>query len=100
MAGQTTNIEGLDKKAVLRALWHHSQPAPFFNAVPWAAPALSEAELTEALSGQGRNDYYVDYLCGRVIKIDFGGDTINGRNYDRDNGAGAAARVVDGLRGK
>ena len=41
---------------------------------------------------------YFDYLRGRVLKVDIGGDTLAPGLYDRDNGQGAAARVVDAIR--
>ena len=37
---------------------------------------------------------YVDYLLGRVIKVDFSGEDLNFRLYDRDNGEGAGEEAV------
>jgi len=35
-----------------------------------------------------------DYLRGRVMKVDIGGDELDPRLYDRDNGFGAADDAV------
>lgn len=36
---------------------------------------------------------YFDYLNGRVMKIEIGGDELSARTYDRDNGADAVVAV-------
>lgn len=42
---------------------------------------------------------YFDYLYGRVMKVDLSSDeSFEERLYDRDNGTGAAQRVIDRLR--
>lgn len=38
-----------------------------------------------------------DYLHGRVMKVEINGHTLYPDDYDRDNGKGAAQRVVDSL---
>ena len=43
---------------------------------------------------------YFDYLKGRVMKVEINGSMLDARLYDRDNGPGAAKRVVDRLRAK
>lgn len=40
---------------------------------------------------------YFDYLNGRVMKVDFSGDVLDTRLYDRDNGSGAAIAAVASL---
>lgn len=40
-----------------------------------------------------------DYLNGRPIKVDLGPTDLDTRLYNRDQGAGAAERVVEALRG-
>ena len=39
-----------------------------------------------------------DYLHGRVMKVDIGTDTMDDSLYNRDNGEGAAAVVIERLR--
>ena len=41
---------------------------------------------------------HFDYIQGRVLKIEFDGDNIDPRLYDRDNGHGAALRAVGTVR--
>lgn len=38
-----------------------------------------------------------DYLKGRVMKINLEGDELDIRNYDRDNGAGAAEKAIKAM---
>lgn len=41
---------------------------------------------------------YFDYLNGKVLKVDIGGDELDPWLYDRDNGNGTAERVVQMIR--
>lgn len=54
-------------------------------------------ERTEAAELLKRTTYF-DYLKGRVMKSDLSGDDFDPQLYDRDNGDGAAARVIEELR--
>jgi hypothetical protein len=85
------NITGLDKVAVLHALWSASRVAAFFAGAP--PPPFHAAQALTAV-----HEDYIDYFQGRVIKMDLRGDAIAPRLYDRDNGAGAAERAVATLR--
>jgi hypothetical protein len=38
---------------------------------------------------------HVDYLRGRIIKVDFTSHELDPRLYDRDNGDGAAERALE-----
>ena len=90
------NIKGLNKAEVLKALYDssHCQGMGRFAAVPDGTVTV------EYCKDILRNFDHIDYLHGRVIKIDFSGDEIDERLYDRDNGVGAAARAIDELRNK
>jgi hypothetical protein len=44
------------------------------------------------------NNGYIDRFNGRAIKADLRGPTFDGRLYNRDNGNGAAERIVKFLR--
>ncbi len=85
------NIKGMSKARVLAALANATSPA----GLGWlqAQGAVTETEAQKSID-RG----CADYCAGRPIKIDFSGDEIDPRLYDRDAGQGAAARVVDGLR--
>lgn len=87
------SIKGLNKATVLAALYNASSPQRMgFMAYDPAPMEVEEAQ--DILSGQT----YFDYLKGRVMKIDLSGDDLSPWDYDRDNGAGTAARVIDALR--
>ena len=87
------DIKGLDKAKVLVALHRGTRPL--------GLGVLSDREVTEAEADAVRaigDDGYVDYFAGRPIKVDFRGDEIDPRMYDRDAGSGAAERVIASLR--
>jgi len=44
------------------------------------------------------NNGYIDRFNGRAIKADLRGPTFDGRLYNRDNGIGAAERIVKFIR--
>ena len=47
-----------------------------------------------------KTGYSFDYLKGRVMKVDLDKNEFESRSYDRDNGEGAADKVVAILRQK
>jgi hypothetical protein len=89
------NIKGIDKATLLAALFNNSRPLGmgFF-----AAKSNVQMTTEEAQKYIDAGQKYFDYLEGRVMKIDISGDEMEPRLYDRDNGVGAAARVVDTIR--
>ena len=91
---RSVDISGLDKTALLRALWSNRQPALFFSQHLCAPPAFDEAEAARAVAR------YIDYFCGRRIKADLRGDAVDPALHDRDvaGDAKTMAAVVDGLR--
>jgi hypothetical protein len=101
------SIKGLDHADVLAALYNASQPLGMgmfhFEAKPMthdeAAELLKTGNVGEsACRPPDDRGVYFDYLKGRVMKVNIGGDTLNPRLYDRDNGNGAAARAIAPLR--
>jgi hypothetical protein len=80
------------KPAVLAALYNNSKPLGM-GILHFDPKPMTESEAEALLSQQ----QYFDYLKGRVMKVDFEGDTLDPRLYDRDNGQGAAERVVNSL---
>jgi len=88
------DIKGLDKERVLKALYDnsHAKGTGFFQTVP---SGIVTVEHCENLLKSTTN---FDYLYGRVLKIDIGGDAFDERLYDRDCGEGAAQRAVDSIR--
>ena len=88
------SIKGLSKAAVLVAL--HNGTRPLGLGFLQARDSVSEADAETQLA----RGTYVDYFCGRPIKVDLSGDELEEYLYDRDAGKGAAARIIDGLRAK
>ena len=90
------SIAGLDKAAVLAALYNASrqQGLGLLDPQGWVAMTRQQAQdiLDEAAKNCGR--YRFDYLRGRVLKVNLDGDELNPTLYDRDNGPGAAAAVI------
>jgi hypothetical protein len=89
------SIKGLDKAVVLQAL-HSASKAQSMGFMHFDPKGLSLAECNQVLE----SDTYVDYLQGRVIKVDFSGEEIDPYLFDRDNGTGALERVVSEVRSK
>ena len=87
------DISGLDKVVLLKALYERAKPlgSGFLQYTP--AP-LSD-EVAEKASKK-----YIDYLNGRVMKINISGDEVNTRLYNRDNGASAAEEVIQNIKDK
>ncbi len=89
------DIKGLDKAAVLYALYYasHAQGMGVFQMVP------DDYVTVERCRELLQKNTYFDYLYGRVMKVDLSGDSFDERLYDRDNGIGAAESVIRRLRG-
>lgn len=87
------DIQGVDKIALLRSLWTNQVTASFFGSGLLPAPAFSDEDATKALT-RG----YIDYFCGRAIKLDLTKDKVDPWAYDRDAGMGTLAKIVAGLR--
>jgi hypothetical protein len=56
---------------------------------------MTKAEAQRIVSS-GQLDF--DYLRGRILKINLGGDTLSPFGFDRDLGQGASERVVEGVK--
>lgn len=92
----TISIEGLDKAELLAALYNKAKTQGLgFLAYTPEPMMLEEAQQYIA---QCQADLYFDYLKGRVMKVDLNGDTLKTYLYNRDNGDGAAERIVEGVR--
>ena len=89
----TINLIDLDKAEVLAALYNASRPLGM-GFISYDSKPMTKEEAAVFLE----KTTYFDYLNGRVMKIDLSGDELNPRLYDRDNGEGAAWRVIETLR--
>lgn len=88
------DIKGLNKAVVLAALYNNSkvQGLGFLQAT---GKDMTFREAEEILKHQT----YFDYLYGKVMKIDLSSDEqFEEWLYDRDNGAGAAQKIITKLR--
>lgn len=88
------SLAGLDKAAVLAALYNNARPQGmgFLHYDP--TPMSIEEAKTILESSHG----YFDYLKGRVMKVNLTEETLDPWLYDRDNGEGSAERVINELR--
>lgn len=91
----TIDIRGIDRAELLAELFHAAARLP-------RSPRMTIAEAQQLLSdyaGQGgRRATLIDYHEGRCLKCDVMQDDFWPVAYDRDNGQGTAARVIEKLR--
>lgn len=81
IATTSSSVKGwpaADKEFLLAQLWENQVPAAFFAMNGLAPPPLNYTEVSETIE-QGK---YVDYLCGRAIKIDVSKDVWDFTTYD------------------
>ncbi len=88
-------IEGLNKAEVLAALYNNAQ-VQGMGFLQADNKQMTTEEAKTILDES--DDKYFDYLKGRVMKIRIAGDEIDTRLYNRDNGDGAAERVIGKLQ--
>ncbi len=88
------DISGKQAEA-LAALYNGSRPLGM--GILHFEPAPMDVPEAQALLDGGQTRF--DYLKGRVMKVNLGGDTFDPWLYDRDNGEGAAARAIGGIEG-
>ena len=107
------DIAGLDKAEVLAALYSRAKPQGmgFIHYEPGDMPIEEARELLRTgddrfqmanaiFDGHNITQTSFDYLKGRVMKVNIGGDSLNESLYDRDNGDGAAAAALAPLLAK
>lgn len=104
----TVDITGIDKASLLAALYNSASPMGmgmlhYDPNVMTREDALVIIEggddLTSMFGGSSRGrSLYFDYVKGRPLKVDLSGDTLDTRLYDRDQGNGAAAKIIAKLQ--
>jgi hypothetical protein len=110
--GERIDVTGIDPWDLLAALHNASRVSPTFACGLHARGAITAVEAREESHMNVRDEYQIrngvpfwaDYLFGRPIKAFLRREAdvvVLDRTdlYDRDVGAGAAQRVVDGLIG-
>lgn len=92
------DASGVDRAALLAALYNRAQPqgTGFLHYDPTPMSQEQAAVLLERNTHDG--SCYFDYLHGRVMKIDVLEEPLDPWLYDRDNGRGAVAAVVEAVR--
>jgi hypothetical protein len=87
------DVSDISAAELLAALYNNSraQGLGFLHYTPEPMTTAEAEKLIKARS-------YFDYIQGRVMKVEINGKTLDPWLYDRDNGEGAAQRVVDELR--
>lgn len=88
------SIVGLNKADVLAALYNASRPQGM-GFMQYRPEPMGRSMAEDLLSQTA----HFDYILGRVMKLNLSSDdSFEERLYDRDNGAGSAARVIVALR--
>lgn len=87
------DISGLDKTALLRDLYN---AATLYEGSDGAE--MTKAEAEEIWHTATSSPHIHGVVRGRVLKIDLSGELLDPRWYDRHNGKGKCAEVVDALR--
>jgi hypothetical protein len=85
------SIKGINKVKLLMAVWEYATPAAFYAIYLRPSPPFDESAAKDATMR------YIDYYCGRCIKLDLSGDTTYPIAYDLDRGAGSFQRIVERL---
>ena len=104
------NIAGLDKAELFAALYNHAKPLGMgflhYDPTPLnkeeAEKLMARGDDSSAMfpGFAGRRALYFDYVKGRPLKIDLSGDEMDTHLYNRDQGDGAAEKIVASLRAK
>ncbi|MGW3298424.1 hypothetical protein [Streptomyces rubiginosohelvolus] len=90
------DISGLDPAAVLAALYNASQQQGLGLLNPHGREPMTVETAAHVLAATPHR--YFDYVNGRVMKVDLSDTQVDVALYDRDNGDGAGAAVIDSLR--
>lgn len=88
------SISGLDKAKVLLALYRGSRAQGVGILTAMVSDAVSLKDAQQLVKKQ----LSFDYLQGVVLKVNLAEDSFDPWGYDRDNGQGAAQRVIDSLK--
>ena len=91
----TVSIKGLDKPSVFAALWNNAQQPPEGFDHLSGATYMSRERAAAKLHTDGSGFVYFD---ASLLKVSLSDDAFDPQRYDRDNGAGLAARVIAQLR--
>lgn len=95
MEKESIDISGLDKAAVLRALFNAAL-TPAHKSYSYGQMTSQEAKL---MFDAASPEKYFDYVGSRCLKVSLNKGAVWPAKYDRDNGGpGSAKRAIEGLR--
>jgi hypothetical protein len=97
MSEYMIDITNLNKAEVLRALYNNSITLGL-GFLHFKNEEMYKSEAEQIINEHGENNLDFGYIYGRVMKVDLSNNFLDPRLYDRDNGAGAAKKVIDNLR--
>lgn len=86
----SVDISQLSKVALLKALVIAAKPDAYQNTI--------EHLFDENVAQELIKDGFIDYYCGRAIKVDLTQNNVDPSLYDRDAGRGTFAKVIENLR--
>jgi hypothetical protein len=98
------DISDLDKAVVLTLLFNNAAPPTGMGTLQGSASdVLTYDEAVDILKGKTAATPYlgmlfVDYLKGRRIRTNLSANTIDPKEYDSINGAGATQNIINALR--
>ncbi len=90
------DIAGLNKAEILAALYNGSRQQCMGYLDKRGADGMTVEQAQEEIDNWPR--MYFDYLHGRVLKVGLAGNDLRTEAYNRDNGPGAAERIIADLR--
>lgn len=88
------DVSGIGKVHLLRALWAKSQVSAWCQ----IHDVYEDFDERAAKKAFAESEGSIGYFCGRVIKCNLKGDSVDPWGYDRDNGKGAFQKVVTEIR--
>jgi hypothetical protein len=74
------NIKGLNKVDILKILWKNTEPSAIYK-----ARNKKNFDTFDQSAALIEVEGYIDYFCGRAIKMDLSKDVIDTGLYDRDS---------------
>ena len=94
----TIDFSGFKEEQVLYALWLNAKDAPFFAETNTVNNEVATIEIAREKLSKSK---FVDFFCGRQIKISFRNfPLIDGMLYNRDNEPNTVFKVLLQLQNK
>ena len=100
------SVIGIKRVDLIKALWESSQPSQFYSDMKLTPPPFDDVKATAEIVIQNPHNrnvlisgkLYVDYICGRAIKIDINEIGVcDCSRYDSRFGKGASLKVINNM---